>query len=218
MTASPPGAAPAATIGRRVGAFAIDIAVAWVIGAVLVGVVLGILFGVGPAWERDGLAVMILLSYVGIVLLLLVWWLVYSAMQGGRGGSIGQRILGLRLHDAASAGPIGFWRAILRNLVFSLATSIVVGYFTPLLDASGRRQGWHDMTARAVVVDIRNTDAAPRRPRRRPPRTRTSRRRRTPHHCRRRHRRGPRPRCPRRDSCPRQARPRRVRPARCRPE
>ncbi|WP_341994878.1 RDD family protein [Microbacterium sp. LWH7-1.2] len=161
MTASPPGAAPAATIGRRVGAFAIDIGVAWVIGAVLVGIVLSILFGVGPTWERDSLAVMILLSYVGIVLLLLVWWLVYSAMQGGRGGSIGQRILGLRLHDAASAGPIGFWRAILRNLVFSLATSIVVGYFTPLFDASGRRQGWHDMTARAVVVDIRNTDAAP---------------------------------------------------------
>ncbi|MDR7184552.1 putative RDD family membrane protein YckC [Microbacterium trichothecenolyticum] len=155
MTVSPPGAAPAATIGRRVGAFAIDIGVAWVIGAVLVGIVVGIIFGVGPAWQRDGLAVMILLSYAGIGLLLFAWWLVYSAMQGSRGGSIGQRILGLRLHDASSAAPIGFWRAILRNLVFSLAASIVVGYFTPLFDASGRRQGWHDMASRAVVVDVR---------------------------------------------------------------
>ncbi|MEV4686956.1 RDD family protein [Microbacterium sp. LWH3-1.2] len=161
MTVSPPGAAPAATIGRRVGAFAIDIGVACVIGAVLVGIVLGIIFGVGPAWGRDSLAVMMLLGSVGIGLLLLVWWLLYSAMQGSLGGSIGQRILGLRLHDAASGGPIGFWRAILRNLVFSLAASIVVGCFTPLFDASGRRQGWHDMAARAVVVDIRNTDAAP---------------------------------------------------------
>ena len=160
MTVSPPGAAPAATIGRRVGAFAIDIGVAWVIGAVLVGIVVGIIFGVGPAWQRDGLAVMILLSYAGIGLLLFVWWLVYSAMQGSRGGSIGQRILGLRLHDASSAAPIGFWRAILRNLVFGLAASIVVGYFTPLFDASGRRQGWHDMASRAVVVDIRKADAA----------------------------------------------------------
>ncbi len=161
MTVSPSGAAPAATIGRRVGAFAIDIGVAWVIGAVLVGIVVGIIFGVGPAWQRDGLAAMILFSYLGIGFLLFAWWLVYSAMQGSRGGSIGQRIVGLRLHDAASAGPIGFWRAILRNLVFSLAASIVVGYFTPLFDSSGRRQGWHDMAARAVVVDIRNTDAAP---------------------------------------------------------
>ncbi|MDR7191164.1 putative RDD family membrane protein YckC [Microbacterium sp. BE35] len=161
MTASPPGAAPAATIGRRVGAFAIDIGVAWVIGAVLVGIVVGIIFGVGPAWDRDGLAVMILLSYAGIGLLLFAWWLVYSAMQGSGGGSIGQRILGLRLHDAASAAPIGFWRAILRNIVFSLAASIVVGYFTPLFDASGRRQGWHDMASRALVVDIRKRDAAP---------------------------------------------------------
>ncbi|MFB7882607.1 RDD family protein [Microbacterium sp. NPDC056057] len=160
MTVSPPGAAPAATIGRRVGAFAIDIGVAWVIGAALVGIVVGIIFGVGPAWQRDGLAVMILLSYAGIGLLLFAWWLVYSAMQGSRGGSIGQRILGLRLHDASSAAPIGFWRAILRNLVFSLAASIVVGYFTPLFDASGRRQGWHDMASRAVVVDVRKANAA----------------------------------------------------------
>lgn len=160
MTVSPPGAAPAATIGRRVGAYAIDIGVAWAIGAVLVGIVAGIISGVGPASDRDGLAAMILLSYLGIGFLLFVWWLVYSAMQGGRGGSIGQRILGLRLHDAAATGPIGFWRAILRNLVFSLAASIVVGYFTPLFDSTGRRQGWHDMAARAVVVDIRKTDAA----------------------------------------------------------
>ncbi|MFE5409650.1 RDD family protein [Microbacterium sp. NPDC056569] len=160
MTPSPPGAAPAATIGRRVGAFAIDIGVAWAIGAVLVGTVVGIILGVGPSWERDGLAAMILLSYLGIGALLFAWWLVYSAMQGSRGGSIGQRLLGLRLHDASSAAPIGFWRAILRNLVFSLAASIVVGYFTPLFDPSGRRQGWHDMASRAVVVDIRNTDAA----------------------------------------------------------
>jgi uncharacterized RDD family membrane protein YckC len=165
MTVSPPGAAEypshAATIGRRVGAFAIDIGVVYAIGAVLVGIVVGIIFGVGPAWERDALALMILLSYVGIGILLFAWWLVYSAMQGGR-GSIGQRILGLRLQDASSAAPIGFWRAVLRNIVFSLASSIVVGYFTPLFDSSGRRQGWHDMAARAVVVDVRKTVAAPR--------------------------------------------------------
>ena len=49
MTVSPSGAAPAATLGRRVGAFAIDIGVVWVIGAMLVGIVVGIIFGVGTA-------------------------------------------------------------------------------------------------------------------------------------------------------------------------
>lgn len=161
MTVSPPGAAPAATIGRRAGAFAIDVGIAYLIGAVLVGIVAGIIFGVGPAWERDGLAAMILFSYLGIGFLLFAWWLVYSAMQGGRGGSIGQRILGLRLQDATTGAPIGFWRAVWRNIVFGLAGSIVVGYFSPLFDSSGRHQGWHDLAAKAVVVDVRNTDAAP---------------------------------------------------------
>ncbi len=161
MTISPPGAATAASLGRRVGAFAIDLGIAYGIGAVLIGIAAGIVLGVGPAWERDSLAMMILLSYLVIGLLLCVWWLVYSAMQGGR-GSIGQRILGLRLEDADGAAPIGFWRAVWRNIVFALAASIVVGYFTPLFDSSGRRQGWHDMAARAVVVDVRKTDAASR--------------------------------------------------------
>jgi len=161
MTVSPPGAAPAATIGRRVGAFAIDVGIAYAIGGVLVGIVAGIIFGVGAAWERDSLAAMILLSYLAIGILLFVWWLVYSAMQGGR-GSIGQRLLKLHLQDVTSGAPIGFWRAVWRNIVFGLAGSIVVGYFSPLFDSSGRRQGWHDMASRAVVVDVRKTDAAPR--------------------------------------------------------
>ncbi|MBW9095775.1 hypothetical protein JNB62_19025, partial [Microbacterium jejuense] len=40
-----------------------------------------------------------------------------------------------------------------RNIVFGASCAIVVGYFTPLFDQSGRRQGWHDLAAKAVVVD-----------------------------------------------------------------
>jgi hypothetical protein len=42
-----------------------------------------------------------------------------------------------------------------RTIVFGLAGSIVVGWFTPLFDASGRRQGWHDLASGAVAVDAR---------------------------------------------------------------
>ncbi|WP_109209680.1 MULTISPECIES: RDD family protein [Microbacterium] len=160
MTMSPP-AAPAASIGRRAGAFAIDIAVVWVIGAVLIGIALGVVFAVVPAGNTDRLALTILPAYAGIGVLLFAWWLVYSAMQGGR-GSIGQRLLGLRLRDGSSDAPIGFWRAVWRNAVFGLAGSVFIGYFTPLFDSSGRHQGWHDLAAKAVVVGVRKADAASR--------------------------------------------------------
>ncbi|WP_203581047.1 RDD family protein [Microbacterium hibisci] len=161
MTMSPPAAVPAASIGRRIGAFVIDIAVVWVLAAVLGGIALGVLFAVGPSAGPDGLTAIILLAYGVIGFVLLACWLVYSAMQGGR-GSLGQRAVGLRLQDSASGAPIGFWRAVWRNVVFGLAGSIVIGYFTPLFDASGRNQGWHDLAAKAVVVDVRKTDAATR--------------------------------------------------------
>ncbi|MFK4806752.1 RDD family protein [Microbacterium sp. ZW CA_36] len=154
MTTSPPVAAPAATIGRRAGAFAIDLGVAYGIAAVLVGVAVPVVFGVGATGDSASLAVAVVLAYLVVGGALLAWWLVYSAMQGGR-GSIGQRALGLQLQDVDSRGRIGFWRAVWRNIVFGLAGSIVVGYFSPLFDSSGRRQGWHDMASRSVVHDIR---------------------------------------------------------------
>ncbi|MDQ7876704.1 RDD family protein [Microbacterium sp. QXD-8] len=158
MTASPHVAAPAATIGRRVGAFAIDLGVAYGIAAVLVGVAVPVVFGVGATGDSGSLAVAVVLAYLVVGGALLAWWLVYSAMQGGR-GSIGQRALGLQLQDIDSRDRIGFWRAVWRNIVFGLAGSIVIGYFSPLFDSSGRRQGWHDMASRSMVLDIRADQA-----------------------------------------------------------
>ncbi|WP_292848451.1 RDD family protein [Microbacterium sp.] len=148
-----------AAIGRRVGAYVIDGAIGCGVVAVLGGVGAAVLQAVLRPGDERALALLIL--WVNLVVLLagLAWSLVYTAMQGGR-GSLGQRALGLRLADQADGGAIGFWRALLRNVVWGLACSIVVGYFTPLFDGSGRRQGWHDLVARAVVIDARATDAA----------------------------------------------------------
>ena len=77
-----------------------------------------------------------------------------------RGGSIGMRAQGVRLASAVDGTPLGFGRALLRNVVFGAAAGIVVGYFTPLFDGSGRFQGWHDKVSKAVVLDAR-TSAAP---------------------------------------------------------
>ncbi|QKJ18193.1 RDD family protein [Microbacterium hominis] len=153
-------AAPA-SLGRRAGAYTIDLAIAYAIYLVPTLILGAAVTGVAGSSADPTGAVFALL---GVSLLILVlsatWAVVYTVMQGGR-GSVGQRALGIRLRDAETGGDIGFWRAFLRNLVWGAACSIVVGFFTPLFDQSGRRQGWHDLASRAVVVDTRVRDAAP---------------------------------------------------------
>ncbi|WP_375386241.1 RDD family protein [uncultured Microbacterium sp.] len=148
-----------AQIGRRVGAYAIDLGIALAIPVLfsLIGWVVVLASGSGGA--RGGLPIALLVCYGVGSLVSVAWLLVYTAMQGGR-GSIGQRARGLMLADAATGTRIGFGRALLRNVVWALAASIIVGYFTPLFDSSARRQGWHDKATRTVVGDRKATDAA----------------------------------------------------------
>lgn len=156
MIPTGPSAAP---IGRRVAAYALDTAIA----AVVLGIGVGIGMGV---WFASGADPMLVVLVVAIAWAVGLGWLaVYSAMQGGT-GSIGQRVLAIRLvrvDDSAPVGfdsaPIGFGRALLRNVVWGLAGSIVVGYFTPLFDASGWYRGWHDKAGGAVMLDGRGAQA-----------------------------------------------------------
>ena len=157
MTASPFASAPAATIGRRVGAYLIDGVIASVILIVAMLAVTAI--AVVPASTNEALLAGVLAVYAVAFVGAIGWGIVYTVMQGGR-GSFGQRILGIRLADAATGAPIGFGRALVRNLVWIVSLWIIVGYFTPLFDSSGRLQGWHDKAARAVVVSSKGKDAA----------------------------------------------------------
>lgn len=148
---SAPAASAPASIGRRVGAYVIDGIIAGLIAAVP-----AIVFGVAVAVnatrvDRAALALLVIAAYAIVLIVSLGWVVVYTLMQGGA-GSVGQRVLGIRLVDAGIGTPIGFWRALLRNVVWYLGASIVVGMFSPLFDRSGRRQGWHDLVGRALVV------------------------------------------------------------------
>ncbi|MHC2998346.1 RDD family protein [Microbacterium sp. HJ5] len=162
MTPRPPLAVTSASLGRRAAAYAIDVAVASGVGLTSAGVTLGIAFGLGAAGAPGTLTLAFVLAATAGWATLLVWTLVYTAMQGG-GGSVGQRALDLRVLDATAPVSIGFWRALWRNVVWALSCAIVVGWFTPLFDASPRRRGWHDRAAGALVlVEQRVTDAASR--------------------------------------------------------
>jgi uncharacterized RDD family membrane protein YckC len=139
-----------APTSRRAVAYLIDAAIAAGIGIVL-GILL-VTFAVlaGP----DGMLGVLAIG-APVVWLVLVGWLVFYTFMQSRNGSIGMRAQGLRLVQETDGTPLGFGRALLRNVIFGLAASIVVGYFTPLFDGSGRFQGWHDKVARALMLDAR---------------------------------------------------------------
>lgn len=139
-----------APVNRRVLAYVIDALIAGGLAVVLVVLVAVISVASGP---RAFLGVY-LIGMVIVALLVLAWQIVYTLMQAGA-GSIGMRAQGLRLARSDDGSPIGFWRALLRNIVFGATASVVVGCFSPLFDGSGRFQGWHDRAADALMLDAR---------------------------------------------------------------
>lgn len=151
-----PTIADVAAIPRRVIAYLIDAFIASGLAIVLGGALLIATALTGP----DGMLTTLLVGGPIVVALLLAWFVVYTMMQAGR-GSIGMRAQGLRLASARERTRIGFGRALLRNVVFGLACMIVVGYFTPLFDGSGRFQGWHDRAAGALMLNARATPTDP---------------------------------------------------------
>jgi len=157
MTTLPPG--DIAPISRRVIAYIIDALIAGVLPVIGVIVMVSMTVGAVQSPETAAGALVGVTVTAGVFsLLILGWFIVYTLMQTGR-GSIGMRAQRIRLVGAADAGPVSFWRALLRNIVFSITASFVVGMFSPLFDGSGRYQGWHDKVAGALMVDAAPADS-----------------------------------------------------------
>ena len=140
-----------APISRRAVAYVIDALIAGGLGVVLGG---GLLVAASLAGGLEGTLTTLMIGGPIVSLVLLAWFFVYTVMQAGN-GSIGMRAQGLRLASAVDGTPVGFGRALLRNVIFGLAGAIVVGYFSPLFDGSGRFQGWHDKVGNALMLDDR---------------------------------------------------------------
>ncbi|MGO1919733.1 MAG: RDD family protein, partial [Microbacterium sp.] len=138
-------------------------AVAYIIDALIaagIGIILSILLTIfsviaGP----EGMLGVLAVGGPIIWLLLVGWFVFYTFMQAGN-GSIGMRAQGLRLVREADGTPLGFGKALLRNIIFGLSAAIVVGYFTPLFDGSGRFQGWHDKVVGSLMLDVRASGGA----------------------------------------------------------
>ncbi|WP_309127380.1 RDD family protein [Microbacterium sp.] len=145
-----------APIRRRAIAYIIDAAIGGVVSVIIPTIAMIVVAATSGSLLTALVVAAPLFSILG-----LAWLIVYTIMQAGR-GSIGMRTQGIRLANATDGAPLGFGRALLRNVIWGLAASIVVGYFTVLFDGSGRFQGWHDKVAGAVMLDDRSaTGPAP---------------------------------------------------------
>lgn len=145
---------------RRAGAFVIDGLIAYAFAAP------GMLYSTfGPQEDVECLiggrlalcsqptsttsAIAGFLMLAGIVGFLLLYCLMAS-----RGGSLGQRATGIRIVDARTGERVGAWRIFGRRLASYLsAIPCYLGFLWPLWDQ--RKQAWHDMIAKTVVVKAR---------------------------------------------------------------
>jgi len=125
--------------------------VAYIIDAIILGIIGGIIsvpVGVnysdlnslnsGAARTSNG---------IDLVLSFLYFTLLWSYM----GGSLGQRVLGLRVVDAMTGQPISFGKAAIRWLGLFISFLVcLIGVIWVAFDA--RKQGWMDKIAGTVVV------------------------------------------------------------------
>jgi uncharacterized RDD family membrane protein YckC len=149
----PPGVPVLASWGRRLAALVVDNLIVLIPAALA----LVLAFAIGDASE-DGDT----LGDIGLIAFVLCVFIVppiYFTYLIGReqGQTIGKRLLGIRVIDDATGGPIGYGRAFGRwLLVFVLG--LVCGFLNildglwPLWD--DRRQTWHDKAVRSVVVRL----------------------------------------------------------------
>ncbi len=63
----------------------------------------------------------------------------FGLRQGRSGASIGKSLLRIRVVDATTRGPIGFWRAVIRQLTHAVnVATLGIGYLWPLWDRRGQ--------------------------------------------------------------------------------
>ena len=152
------GQTPAyASWGRRLVAALLDGLISLIPTAALIGVAYAILVGVGePTETAEASGPVLAVFWLLFLVALLLGPLYFTYFEGSaRGQPPGKRIMGIRVCDDVSGGPIGYGRAFGRYaLVFAFGffcaiLSIVDGLW-PLWDA--KKQTVHDKAVGSIVV------------------------------------------------------------------
>lgn len=143
MITEPALAVGRASFGRRAGAHLIDTGVP-VLGLLVIARAL--------ARYHYSLAPFVLAALGVLVVLAFAMWNTLFR-QGATGQSLGKRATGIRLVGERSAQPIGFGRAVVRQVAHLLdALPLHLGYLWPLWDE--RRQTFADKACATIVVRV----------------------------------------------------------------
>ncbi len=95
----------------------------------------------------------VLLSYVFPAIAVVVFWITRQATPG-------KMLLGMRIVDARTGGPLSTGQAIGRYLGYYLCIfGLFLGFLWIAFDA--RKQGWHDKLAGTVVIRPQGGSVAP---------------------------------------------------------
>ncbi|MGO1413737.1 MAG: RDD family protein [Microbacterium gubbeenense] len=150
---------------RRAAAFAVDIVAFWIVQLplLLFAMPLIVLYLTGGVslygliyHPRFVLAA--IMAGVSVVLLIALG-IAQLVAHGRRGTSIGKAFFGVRSVNIATLERPGFWRIVLRLIVFVASGIVVVGPLLMVLssfwDPAGRRRGWHDYAGGVWLVDIK---------------------------------------------------------------
>jgi uncharacterized RDD family membrane protein YckC len=137
----PPASLPVAQPRRRF--------VAWVADAAIAAM---IFTPFNPAiWSDEPDAGLFFALWAPAMVLLYLYLIAFDA--GARGATPGKRLLGLRVADLDGGPAIGWRRAAIRRLVYTVGgLALYIGWLW--LFTNERRQAWHDKAARTVVVRV----------------------------------------------------------------
>ncbi|MDU7360599.1 MAG: RDD family protein [Propionibacteriaceae bacterium] len=140
-----------AGLGRRFLAYLIDVAPVALFGGLLTLALS--LWGHNPA--------VVLVASITTAVLTLAYGLYQWWAYATSGAGIGAKAMKLELVGLLDGKPIGWWRVFLRFLVYlGLMITVVGGIaFLVFLIIHERRQGWHDMAVKAVLVQPKAADA-----------------------------------------------------------
>jgi len=151
---------------RRFGALLLDLIIplgAFLLLAFVVGFAAGFVVGVGGATddEVDSVAEVVF-GVLGI--LLPVAGLLHFWVGNSLGGTLGKRLLGLRVvlasHSPDEEAAVGLMRGLARLLVYVLGSiPLFLGWLWLLWD--GQKQTWHDKVANSIVIRTRIGPSAP---------------------------------------------------------
>jgi uncharacterized RDD family membrane protein YckC len=92
------------------------------------------------------------IGLAGSAVAILIALLYYTYLEGSASGqTIGKKLVGIRVIDFNTGGPIGYGRAALRFVGrYVSAFALLLGYLWMLWDKE--KQTWHDKFASSVVV------------------------------------------------------------------